>query len=223
MRRHIYNWWRARAEKKLTDQERPITEHLDELRTRLFYSIMGIVICSILGFVYAHEIIGFMMGPLKEAIVGLDIPPQLHFTSITEPLFQSFRIAIFGGIFLAFPFWIYQLWLFVAPGLYPQEKKMVGPVVISATFLFLVGATFAYTVAVPLAYRFLLIYANPSQEKVASAPPQKKGPIFSLRETSQPSQAWSLCQKSSPIPDERRPPKYPFVWLHEKQKQRPLI
>lgn len=184
MRRYIYDWWRKRAKKQLLDQERPITEHLDELRTRLLYSVLGIALCAILGFTYAREIIGFLMGPLKQAIVGLDIPPQLHFTSITEPLFQSFRIALFAGIFLAFPFWVHQLWLFVAPGLYPQEKKMVGPFLVSSTFLFLLGATFAYTIAVPLAYRFLLIYANPHQEQAAQGNKAKKpkGPMFSLRE-----------------------------------------
>lgn len=179
--RYVTQWMRSRSN-NYYDPERPLSEHLGELRTRLLYSTLAIVVCAILGFVYAREIIGFLMGPLKQAIVGLDVPPQLHFTSITEPLFQSFRIAIFAGIGLAFPYWVYQLWLFVSPGLYNHEKKMVGPVIVSATALFIAGAAFAYTVAVPIAYRFLLLYANPHQAMEGAPKISPKGPRFFVKE-----------------------------------------
>lgn len=178
--RYLNHWLQSRSS-AYEDPEKPLYEHLGELRTRLFYSILAIVACSILGFVYAREIIGFMMVPLKRAIVGLDIPPQLHFTSITEPFFQSFQIALFTGIALAFPFWIWQLWLFVAPGLYRHEKRMAAPLITSATLLFILGATFAYTLAVPLAYRFLLIYANPHQETALDKPKHSQ-PMLQIRE-----------------------------------------
>lgn len=177
--RYVSHWLQSRQSFH-EDPERPLSEHLGELRTRLFYSVLAIVACSIVGFIYAREIIGFLMVPLKRAIVGLDIPPQLHFTSITEPFFQSFRIALFAGVALAFPFWIWQLWLFVAPGLYKHEKKMVTPLITSASLLFLLGATFAYTLAVPLAYRFLLIYANPHQEN--PPPAAKQQPFLRIQE-----------------------------------------
>ncbi len=179
--RYVTQWMRSRSQ-NYYDPERPLSEHLGELRTRLLYSVLAISICAILGFVYAREIIGFLMGPLKQAIVGLDVPPQLHFTSITEPLFQSFQIALFTGISLAFPYWVWQLWLFVAPGLYNHEKKMVGPVIVSATVLFLMGTAFAYTVAVPIAYRFLLLYANPHQAMEGKPKASSKGPKLLVRE-----------------------------------------
>lgn len=153
--------WLRKGHRDHSDEELPITQHLEELRDRLLYSTIAIIICACVGFYYAFEIIAFMMYPLKRAMAGFPISAQLHFTSITEPLFQSFKIALFAGIGMAFPFWVWQLWKFVAPGLYQNEKKLVTPFVFSASLLFLAGTTFAYMLAVPLAYRFLLLYANP--------------------------------------------------------------
>ena len=162
-----------RPNQDVQDVEMPFTEHLGELRNRVLYSVLAIVACSIGGFVYAKEIIGFLMGPLKAATAGTTIQPDLHYLSLTEPLFQSFKIALFTGIAFAFPFWVWQIWLFVAPGLRPHERRLASPVVGSAFALFLTGATFAYFVAVPAAYHFLLLYASPLQ--IQPPPPTPQG------------------------------------------------
>ena len=135
-------------------------EHLEELRMRLLLSILAILVCSVLGFVYAREIIAFLMVPLRRAMSGMPLPAQLHYTSLTEPLFQSFKIALFAGLMLAFPYWVWQAWRFIAPGLLDKEKRLAAPILLSATSLFVAGVSFAYIIAVPTAYRFLLMYAS---------------------------------------------------------------
>ncbi len=161
------------------DHQMSFTQHLGELRTRLLIASLAVIFCSIFGFTYAKEIIGFLMGPLKEATAGTNIQPDLHYLSLTEPLFQSFKIALFAGIFFAFPVWVWQAWLFIAPGLHPNERRLIGPVLTSSILLFVAGATFAYKIAVPSAYRFLLIYASPLQAQPA-APVRQGGLTLEL-------------------------------------------
>ncbi len=147
------------------DPDLPLSAHLQELRTRLFYSIISLVVFAIGGFVYARELMAILIKPLSSAIKGLPLPPQLHFTSLTEPLFQSFKVALFAGILFSVPVWLWHLWKFAAPGLYPEERKVIRPFIYSSLGLFVLGVLFAYYLAVPFAYRFLILYANPQLEE----------------------------------------------------------
>lgn len=201
------------------DQELPISEHLGELRDRILYSVLAITVCACLGFYFAFEIIAFLMVPLKTAMAGFPITAQLHFTSITEPLFQSFKIALFAGIGMAFPFWVWQIWKFVAPGLYSNEKRLVTPFIASSSILFLLGAAFAYTIAVPLAYRFLLLYANPYYQAASTkgaphivleavpkrpllrhVPPTKRGPSAPSTQPTTPAKRPAPPAKTKTLP-----------------------
>ncbi len=195
------------------DGEMSFLEHLQELRVRLLWSVVAVVVFAALSFTFAREIIAFMMGPLEMATQGMTIRPELHFTSITEPLFQSFKIALFAGIFFAFPFWFWQLWLFIAPGLFEKERKLVRPIILSASLLFLTGSSFAYYLAVPTAYRFLLIYANPQKLQPAPKAPKRSGLVFEwhpaskAKQTAPPTSKPTKPSKSTKLSKSTKPTK----------------
>ena len=98
-----------------------------------------------------------MTTPLKQA---LPVGSNIVFTQVQEPFFTAMKVAFFAGLILALPVIFWQFWLFVAPGLYENEKKYVIPFVISATFMFICGAAFCYYVVVPLGFQFLINFGG---------------------------------------------------------------
>jgi len=98
-----------------------------------------------------------MTAPLKQA---LPAGSNIVFTQVQEPFFTAMKVAFFAGLILALPVIFWQFWLFVAPGLYENEKKYVIPFVISATFMFICGAAFCYYVVVPLGFQFLINFGG---------------------------------------------------------------
>ncbi|HUI92288.1 MAG TPA: twin-arginine translocase subunit TatC [Chitinivibrionales bacterium] len=116
-------------------------DHLEELRGRLIKSSVAVFVCAIPCFIYWHQIFDFLLVyPLRYA----NPKPSIIYTAPAEAVMLSFKIALVCGLIVAIPFIFYQLWAFVAPGLYGKEKKVVLPVVISSTFSFFCGLTFAY-------------------------------------------------------------------------------
>ncbi len=147
----------------------PLIEHLAELRTRLIRSVIALLIGISLCFVpidgsfIAEHILNFLLSPIEDSLRALGDPsPTLQYTSPQEYLFTLFRISLVFGFALAFPAIAFQLWRFVAPGLYKNEKGAFLPFMIASPFMFLLGATFAHFVVTPLAMSFFLGFADVS-------------------------------------------------------------
>lgn len=130
----------------------PLTEHLRELRSRLIKSIIAFLIGTGIAFYFASIIFEILKEPVKRSYPKV----ELITLSPTEPLFILLKISIVFGFIISLPFILYQLWRFVEPALYPNEKRLVIPLTLSSIFLFLLGGAFSYFIALPMALRFLL-------------------------------------------------------------------
>ena len=151
------------SDDEIEDSSAPLIEHLAELRTRLIYSVMAFVVGIVLAFVVAEPILQFLVSPIEATLRGLGDPaPTLQYTSPQEYLFTLFRISMVFGFALAFPVIAYQMWRFVAPGLYKSEKNAFLPFIIASPLMFLLGASFAHFVVTPLAMAFFLGFADVS-------------------------------------------------------------
>ena len=104
----------------------PLLEHLLELRTRLIYAVVSFVVCFLVSFFFSKQIFTFLTAPLHHAMAG---QPNDHliYTALTEVFFTNVKIGLFGGLCLGFPAIAWQIWLFVAPGLYRHEKQAFWP------------------------------------------------------------------------------------------------
>ncbi|MEM6941363.1 MAG: twin-arginine translocase subunit TatC [Pseudomonadota bacterium] len=147
----------------------PLIEHLAELRTRLIRSVLALLVTISFFFIpiggdfIAEHVMNFLLKPVVETLRNLgDENPALQFTSPQEYLFTLFRVSMVGGFALAFPIIGFQLWRFVAPGLYRTEKNAFLPFLIASPAMFFLGASFAQFVVTPLAMTFLLGFADAS-------------------------------------------------------------
>ena len=141
----------------------PLIEHLAELRTRLIRSVIAFLCGIVLAFTVAEPILQFLLAPIEETLRQLGDPaPTMQYTSPQEYLFTLFRISMVFGFMLAFPVIAHQMWRFIAPGLYRNEKQAFLPFVIASPIMFFLGATFAHFVVTPLAMAFFLGFADVS-------------------------------------------------------------
>ncbi|MCH2068269.1 twin-arginine translocase subunit TatC [Shimia sp.] len=148
---------------EIEDSSAPLIEHLAELRTRLIRSVLAFLVGMVLAFVVAEPTLQFLLGPIEETLRALGDPsPTMQYTSPQEYLFTLFRISMVGGFVLAFPVIAFQLWRFVAPGLYKNERGAFLPFMIASPFMFLLGAAFAHFVVTPLAMAFFLGFTDVS-------------------------------------------------------------
>jgi len=139
----------------------PLIEHLAELRTRLIRAVIAFIIGIVVAFAMAEPILQFLLAPIEETLRDLGDPaPTLQYTSPQEYLFTLFRISMVFGFILAFPVISHQLWRFVAPGLYRNEKAAFLPFLIASPLMFLLGASFAHFVVTLLAMAFFLGFAD---------------------------------------------------------------
>lgn len=147
----------------IDDSAAPLIEHLAELRTRLIRSVIAFIIGIVLAFTVAEPILQYLLGPIEETLRDLGDPaPTLQYTSPQEYLFTLFRISMVFGFALAFPVIGFQLWRFVAPGLYKAEKGAFLPFLLASPLMFFLGAAFAHLVVTPLAMQFFLGFADVS-------------------------------------------------------------
>jgi len=141
----------------------PLIEHLAELRTRLIRSVIAFIIGIVLAFTVAEPILQFLLEPIEATLRDLGDPnPTMQYTSPQEYLFTLFRISMVFGFALAFPVIAFQMWRFIAPGLYRNEKGAFLPFIIASPVMFLLGASFAQFVVTPLAMAFFLGFADVS-------------------------------------------------------------
>jgi sec-independent protein translocase protein TatC len=134
-----------------------IKPHLAELRKRLAISVGSIIVLFFIMFSFWQPILDWMIVPLKEV---LPEGSNVIFTKVQEPFFTALKVAFFTGFVVALPIIFWQLWLFVAPGLYDNEKKMILPFAIGATVMFLIGASFCYYVVIPFGFDFLINFGS---------------------------------------------------------------
>lgn len=142
------------------DAPQPILIHLIELRQRLIYSLIGFLVIFGACYAYSQEIFTFLVAPLS-ALLQEKGHHRLIYTGLTEAFLTYIKVAAFAAAFLSFPLIASQLWLFIAPGLYRQERKVFLPLLVATPVLFLLGAAFAYYVIFPNAYAFFLSFETP--------------------------------------------------------------
>ena len=131
--------------------------HIADLRKRLVISSITVVIMFFACFSFYEPILEWMMAPVKHA---LPVGTSMIAVEIQETFFTAMKVAFFGGFIISLPVIFWQLWLFLAPGLYDHEKKLVVPFVFFATLMFLLGAAFAYYIVVPIGFDFLIAFGN---------------------------------------------------------------
>lgn len=136
----------------MADTSQPITTHLLELRRRLIWSMAAFVAASLIAYGFAEQIYAFLVNPLADVLEGEN--RRLIYTGLTEAFFTYMKLACFAGGFIAFPVIAVQVWMFVAPGLYKNEKKVFLPFLVATPVLFVAGAAFVYYLVIPMAWKF---------------------------------------------------------------------
>lgn len=140
-------------------------EHLEELRARLVRIVIAIVLGFAVCIAFGERVFSVLSAPITNL---LPKDTTLVFTALPDPFFVYLKVAFIAGIFLALPYVLYQLWLFVYPGLLESERHLALPFIIVATLLFYVGALFAYFVVFPAAFKFFLGYQTPELRPMIS-------------------------------------------------------
>jgi sec-independent protein translocase protein TatC len=168
----------------IEDSSAPLVEHLIELRNRLIWSVAAFLVAMILCFVVAEPILDFMLMPIEQSMRDLGDPnPVMQYTAPQEYFFTLVQISVVAGLMVSFPVIAYQMWRFVAPGLYRSEKQAFLPFLIASPVLFLTGAAFAHYVVTPIAMTFFLGFADTYSLLTALLPGVADAP---LTEISQP-------------------------------------
>lgn len=137
------------------DVQMPLTAHLRELRTRLIRSLLAIAVGFGVCYGFAEPLIDLLKRPLFE-LTGELSKVTLIGTGVAEAFFFKLKVAFFGGVFLAVPVILYEIWQFVVPALYESERRHARPFVFFGTIFFLLGAAFCYEVALPYGYRYFI-------------------------------------------------------------------
>jgi len=149
------------TKEEIDDSAAPLVEHLAELRNRLIWSVVAFLVAMIAAFPFAKAILGFLLHPIEQAMRELgNANPIMQYTAPQELLFTYFHISAVAGLALSFPVIAYQLWRFVAPGLYRSEKQAFLPFLIASPLLFILGACFAQYIVTPMAMKFFLGFAD---------------------------------------------------------------
>jgi sec-independent protein translocase protein TatC len=133
-------------------------EHLRDLRKRIVRALLGVAVGMAVVGGFVERIFHLLMQPVLDSLP--EKQRALHYTSYIEPLMVYLKVALYGGLFLAVPWVLWQLWLFVAPGLYKREKRVVVPFLVSGTALFYAGAAFCYFLIMPAAFPAMASIAN---------------------------------------------------------------
>ena len=159
----------------MDEKKLPLTSHLQELRKRLVLSFIAIGVGFFLCYAFKEFLFDILAAPL---IKMMPAGGSLIFTSVAEAFFTYMKIAFIAGLILTSPFILFQIWAFVAPGLYQKEKKYVIPFVLGGSVFFALGVLFAYFVAIPIGFKFLLGYAT---DFIRPMPSMKEYLSFSIK------------------------------------------
>jgi sec-independent protein translocase protein TatC len=142
----------------MDEQEKiPFTEHLEELRKRLIICFIAVGVGFVLSYGFKEKLFQILTDPLIKMMQTGD---KLIFTGLPEAFFTYLKVALLSGIILAAPVIFYEFWMFVAPGLYDKEKRLMVPVVVLSTIFFVGGAFFGYFIVFPFGFKFFLGFAS---------------------------------------------------------------
>lgn len=152
----------------MEEEKLPVTDHLEELRRRLIKCLLAVAVGFALSYAFSRQIFEVLTWPLVQAMPK---DGKLIYTSLQEAFITYLKVSFFAGIFLAAPVIFYQVWKFVMPGLYANERKYVLPFVTAACVFFVMGASFAFFVAFPFGFRFFLGFTT---ERIQALPSMKE-------------------------------------------------
>jgi sec-independent protein translocase protein TatC len=158
-----------------SDDKQPFLSHLEELRKRLIACAIAVGIGSVISYLFSERLFQLLIAPLQAVMPEGD---QLIFTNLPEMFLTYLKVAFIAGILVSAPVIFYELWMFVAPGLYQKERRYVIPFVVSSTILFVGGSLFGYFVVFPLGFKFFMGFSN---EYVKALPSVKQYFSFSLK------------------------------------------
>ena len=139
------------TDQKYSMEKLPLVQHLIELRRSLLRSVIAITIFFVVLFPFADEIYNFIAAPIVQAIPG----SNLIAIGVISPFLTPLKMSLILAIYIAMPYLLYQLWMFVAPALYRHEKRLVLPLVVSSTLLFYAGIVFSFYIVFPVIFGFL--------------------------------------------------------------------
>jgi sec-independent protein translocase protein TatC len=162
----------------MDDKKQPLTSHLGELRKRLILSFIAMAVGFVACYAVKETIFDILAAPLLHIMQGMKIDGTMIFTSVAEAFFAYMKVAFIAGIILTSPFLLYQVWAFVAPGLYQHEKRYAIPFLLGGSAFFALGVLFAYYVAIPMGFKFLLGYAT---DFIKPMPSMKEYLSFSIK------------------------------------------
>jgi sec-independent protein translocase protein TatC len=149
---------------KNTAKKMPLTGHLVELRRRLIYCLIAVVVCVIAAFILKDYLFAALLRPLKGTPVV-----KLTTLGVTEAFMQVLKVSIYAGLVIALPFILYQFWAFVMPALYERERRSVLPYTLATTALFLAGVAFGYFIVLPVGLKFLVSYGGQNFDQLLQA------------------------------------------------------
>ncbi|MFH0726288.1 MAG: twin-arginine translocase subunit TatC [Pseudomonadota bacterium] len=141
----------------LDDEKIPFTDHLDELRKRLITCFIAIGVGFVVSYGFSEKLFDILTHPLVSVMKSGD---KIIFTGVAEAFFTYMKVAFIAGIGLASPVIVYQFWMFVAPGLYEKERRLVIPVVLLSTVFFTGGALFGYFIVFPVGFKYLMSFGT---------------------------------------------------------------
>lgn len=137
-----------------------LLEHLEELRRRIVWSIMAVAVTFFVCFYYSSHIFAYVQRPIIQALHANHMEETLVYTNPIEPFNLYVEVALIAAIFIASPFVLYQVWMFIAPGLYKHERRYIVPFMFSTVGLFLAGGFFGYKIVYPRALEFLISFGD---------------------------------------------------------------
>ncbi len=149
----------------MDDKKNSFLSHLEELRKRLIICAIAVGIGFLSSYGFSKQIFAFLINPLVTVLPKDD---KLIFTALPEAFYTYIKVSLITGVLLASPVIFYQIWKFIAPGLYKNEKKYIIPFVIAASFFFGLGASFAYFVVFPYAFSFFISFSSGSIKALPS-------------------------------------------------------
>ena len=159
----------------IEDEKIPFTSHLDELRKRLITAFIAIGVGAAISFAFKEWLFDILVLPLVKVMEEGD---TLIFTGLPEAFFTYLKVALLSGIIVASPVIFYEFWMFVAPGLYTKERRLMIPIVLLSSFFFIGGALFGYFIVFPWGFKFFLGFAT---ETIRPLPAMKEYFAFSSK------------------------------------------
>jgi len=150
----------GKDDEEIDDKKMPLLDHLIELRNRLTWSVLALVIAFVGCYYFSKDIYGFLTRPLAQALEG-QTGRHMIFTDLTEAFFTYMKVAFWAAAFISFPIIATQLWMFVAPGLYRNERKAFLPFLLATPVLFFIGGALVYFVIFPFAWHFFVSFETP--------------------------------------------------------------